>query len=1015
MSNIVGNPFRSFVTEQINTRQEVLSNTFRDDNFLKYVSKTPWLRMASSIDINSSTKADELGLPLGVEGAKQFVLQGGSLSVSREAANDDISYTSLGQKFGVATDNSIINQNSYGFGGSDWGKTPMPGLTSVTVEDANRGAIRKATVNFTCTNIQQFEIISTLYMRVGYNVLVEWGHSVYLNNSGLIEPRLDFNTPAFTSFFEGKNEQTIYQNIQTEQKNTDGNYDAFMGVVTNFNWKFTNGAYECSISVLTRGDVIESLKVNQALDETPTTDVPPPNTRFVQTGLDPNDGFSVFDPTSELNSGTTTSTTGSVDFTGPLKEDGTTGDTLIDSFIRTRNQNRVSNILYNNYKKLIANQTDNDNTIKTEDGFTEFLKFSNGNQDNWFYVSLGALLRIIESNNLLYDKDVTSPIINIDSNYTTNFCARFPEQVSTDWSKCYVPYKVFNGERTEFVDNPEIDKLLGSKEKRYDKNNYSGQLMCILLNVSFINNLLGEATDKNGRLSIKDFLTDILSEAQRSLGAINDFKIGYDYVTNTLKIYDNSPLVCSQLVNKSKPQFTKFQSYGLQKNQSASFLLDLNIESSLTPEIANMIAAGAQTNGNQIGENATAFSLWNEGLVNRVRPKNLDAQTSKEQSEEEKTASEELRQKFINNKTKIYKLLLDITSPKPSSDVDLKSAENINIDFAKYYLGLVTRKEKDLGLPGNFFIPFNLGLKMDGLSGMRLFDGFSITNEVLPAQYTDALTFIINGINHSISEAGWTTSISSQTFNQFEATNPKPIEFDADSLRGETDLLTENFTGPTPFADFLRSKYEELSLTEKQSGDNNLGNQNAEGPQLSNGGDITKEMAFATIALFREMRKQLGVNYVNANFQITAGNDLYHQNDPGSTSFHKVGLALDFTANTKSGRNNKYLRSLVFNVIKQFIRGNDNFNAIDEYAKLSENGTGGHFHLVSAVVRANSTAGITRQTAKELEGTAGNTRNREIPTLELQKEYNEFARGVRSKIETEKANSFIPKSRQGKI
>ncbi len=51
MSNIVGNPFKSFVTEQINTRQEVLSNTFRDDNFLKYVSKTPWLRMASSIDI----------------------------------------------------------------------------------------------------------------------------------------------------------------------------------------------------------------------------------------------------------------------------------------------------------------------------------------------------------------------------------------------------------------------------------------------------------------------------------------------------------------------------------------------------------------------------------------------------------------------------------------------------------------------------------------------------------------------------------------------------------------------------------------------------------------------------------------------------------------------------------------------------------------------------------------------------------------------------------------------------
>ena len=266
MANIIGDPFKPFVVEQINARQKLLSSTFRDDNFLKYVSKTPWLRMASAIDINpnlaSSLNLKDYG---GNEAAKQFVLQGGSLEVSRNDETDPPSYTSLGAKFGVATNNSIINSNSYGFGGSDWGKTPMPGLTSIRIQDYNKGAIRKATVDFTCTNIQQFEIINTLYMRVGYNVLVEWGHTMYLDNNGSIQQRINFNTPAFTSFFEGKNTSNILSDIQIEQVNTFGNYDGFIGRVTNFTWRFVEGSYECSIEVLTQGDVIDSLKVNTTL------------------------------------------------------------------------------------------------------------------------------------------------------------------------------------------------------------------------------------------------------------------------------------------------------------------------------------------------------------------------------------------------------------------------------------------------------------------------------------------------------------------------------------------------------------------------------------------------------------------------------------------------------------------------------------------------------------------------------------------------------------------------------
>ena len=71
-----------------------------------------------------------------------------------------------------------------------------------------------------------------------------------------------------------------------------------------------------------------------------------------------------------------------------------------------------------------------------------------------------------------------------------------------------------------------------------------------------------------------------------------------------------------------------------------------------------------------------------------------------------------------------------------------------------------------------FFIPFNLSLDMDGLSGMRNYERFSITEDILPYSYrsSDAenggvIDFIIKGISHNISNNQWKTKIESQTIS----------------------------------------------------------------------------------------------------------------------------------------------------------------------------------------------------------------------------------------------------------
>jgi len=411
-----------------------------------------------------------------------------------------------------------------------------------------------------------------------------------------------------------------------------------------------------------------------------------------------------------------------------------------------------------------------------------------------------------------------------------------------------------------------------------------------------------------------------------------------------------------------------------------------------------MLAAGAQTNGNQIGENATAFSLWNQGLVDRVRKTNLDKQTFDTSRNDEIASS--LQQQFLNNKDKIYNILRNINS-KVSSNEDLRSCSAINRDFAQYYLGEATKStigNTKMGLPGNFFIPFNLGLNMDGLSGMRLFDAFSITNEVLPSLYTDALQFIINGINHSITDAGWVTSLSSQTYTQFEATgNANEYPTEAVTTRGEADEIPPdtlpNFAGDTPNADFLRKIMEGLGIVEKLQGDNGLGVIQA-GDQLSNGGDIKKDLAFASIDLFRSLVKT-GVN----DIIVTAGNDLYHKTKGGG-SLHRSGLAIDFTTSDQTQTVKK---------LNQYVRGNDKFNYINEYVKRTENGTGDHFHVIYAKKSKSSFAGqqrIQSETFDIIEGLA-NFQETEIPFKEIQKEFDAFIKkreqDFQTKQETEKA------------
>ena len=176
------------------------------------------------------------------------------------------------------------NKNSsYTYG--EFGYVPMPGIISTSIKSLNRGSLKKASVKLKVHDREQFEIIDLLYLRLGYTVLLEWGNSIYTPNgidkeivrNTLIDDVGGFFSPGFEN---GKSYLDILPEIERYRAMWEGNYDGILGKVSNFDWSFNeDGSYDINLTIISLGDVIESLKTNISVDKETTafleTYIPP--------------------------------------------------------------------------------------------------------------------------------------------------------------------------------------------------------------------------------------------------------------------------------------------------------------------------------------------------------------------------------------------------------------------------------------------------------------------------------------------------------------------------------------------------------------------------------------------------------------------------------------------------------------------------------------------------------------------------------------------------------------------
>ncbi len=284
MGNLLGEPFKEYVNEQIRARQKVHGKKTRTVQELQYLnSKNAWIKLASGtylfqerLDLLQKTGNPLVtGMTPGVDLAVNNVLFNGLSSFGDVYKNDEnkkIIKFNQTQRSGITGDEY---KRAYGVGGTQqYGYSPMPGILDANIKDLNRGSIKRATLNIKAHNRNQFDVIDALYLRLGYTVLLEWGNDKYLDK---IDPNTGEGivsnmgtTLADKQFFKwyGSTYEEVLPAIENLRKVHKGNYDGMFGVISNFSWTFeSDGSYNIKLELISQGDVIESLKANLPVNE----------------------------------------------------------------------------------------------------------------------------------------------------------------------------------------------------------------------------------------------------------------------------------------------------------------------------------------------------------------------------------------------------------------------------------------------------------------------------------------------------------------------------------------------------------------------------------------------------------------------------------------------------------------------------------------------------------------------------------------------------------------------------
>ncbi len=735
MGNIIGEGFNPKIKSQIEARQKVFGATNRSDDQLRYLSgRGTWIKLSSSVNVNNINDKIPSLSGAGDLLAQSYVLFGGTATNSGKNLREGL-------------------EKAYRTGDFSQGYRPMAGITSIESKNRNRGSIRETTVNIKAYDTGQFNIIDLLYLRLGYTVLLEWGHTIYVDNNLNVKEitEADTLTSAFLNGTYDKNHEKLFQDITNNKIKLQGNYDALYGKITNFDWTFeVDGSYNITLKILSLGDIVESLKVNR-LAKGPKTEKAK---KEEQENI----------------------------------EEADTEEKIIEAY---RNKDAITRLFFDSMKLLEEDGTRFEGTVTPEllggtvyctglpsddeakklgfqfsGDFISLEESDVGFNDVLYYVRLGGLLEYLKTKSLIYSGQQS--LVSLDNDQNTNLIFTTPYVATSNPYKCIFKTNItvenigwfdqlFQGN----TDTYNIFSELPFNFQEEVGGTLVGKLMNVYLNVKNLIEVIDQLRDENGSVSLYELLNNICEIINESLGHVNKLSVVIDEENNN-KIYflDEVPLpnkdtIIKTLFPEASTELAVFEIYGYQPNNS-SFVQSLSIKSEITNDLASMITIGAQANGSASNIDATAFSKWNEGLVDRIMP---EKKSEPSDNSNNNSGTETNEDDDFEGVSEEYEDFLQKLEDQDFDD-DVEYFKDILANFLEVIQVKKSIDEKKAS-PTVGFIPINMGLDILGLSGMKIYQKFTISQKFLPYNYPSSIEFLIKGISHKVDDKGWVTSIDS--------------------------------------------------------------------------------------------------------------------------------------------------------------------------------------------------------------------------------------------------------------
>ena len=794
--NIIGSGFPEYINKQIKKRQSIVSQENRNNNTLQFLTnRNVWVRLSSSVNVGSE----------GDKVAKENILQGGTLNKSANLRGG------FNETYKKGTDD-------------DLGFKPMPGITNVSIGTGGKWqTLMQADIEFICYDLGQLDIMTKLYMSLGYSVFLEWGHSNYFKSEdNTFEPN-----PNHINFFNYNDKDKLLKASTKQRINTEGNYECMLGTVYNFDWTANNDcSYNCKIQVMGPGGILESLKINNNnnvnFNKTPiigTGNSIGGSSSDLQEALVSLKNF--FLSTGKIISKKGNKINGIQEVTFNDKElffniaadvditfdidSGRTYKQLLEEIYSSCNYqgptfdssnnivNKNVNIRKGNAHQLISGYSLEDN-IKDIDSslYHGYISSTTIDTEKNFctYITLGHLFTLIQHIGIFTTgKDTTTkPIVYLDYNPDNTLIKQTQYQASVDPSICLIPRNnlnvIFTKNKVDTVkllkqfaassqdkwwekviNLPEnIDKLLSGESTSTSivpLPEFNGKIFNVLVNLDFaINTLKRLSQSSNKEVNLMDYINSILDGINISIGKYNSFRPFFDKDSDCIRLIDENYI--QELQEHQNNEVIIINNFGKE-----SIVTDYSFTSRITPNLAKLAIIAAQ-NGSQISEfseNALSFRSLTDQLTDRLSE--IKKPAVKTTTEDELAAKLKQEEEILTNLKRLFKHFFDVYNYR-----DIIKKESID-ELTNIWNDLLGKEENKIiieeGKTPPRPIPIEYSLTIDGISGVLPYSIFRIPQDRLPKQYRPNLSqnfpgidFTIFSINHSVENNKWYTTLRGQ-------------------------------------------------------------------------------------------------------------------------------------------------------------------------------------------------------------------------------------------------------------